>query len=150
MALKIGKHNPRHLQNLGGATFSLPVRRRIAGIGDAAHPMHEVLQAPQSNNKTLCFGICPHGFHNPLFHAQNSNLFKGLSPVVSRMFKYLPALFNLSRFPKGCVPLFSKKGTAIVETLKIGEHKPIIKLFSGFDPSCFLPMAATKNETNLF
>ena len=36
----------RHLQNPGGATSSLPVRRRIAGSEDAAPPMHEVLQVP--------------------------------------------------------------------------------------------------------
>ena len=36
----------RHLQNPGGATSSLPVRRQIAGSEDAAPPMQEVLQVP--------------------------------------------------------------------------------------------------------
>ena len=75
-------------------------------------------------------------------HAQLARcLLKGLSlqepTEIIQLTNHPPTLYNLSRFPKGCVPLFSKKGTAIVETLKIGEHKPIIKLFSGFDPSCF-------------
>ena len=58
---------------------------------------------------------------------------KGLSlqesTEIIQLTNHLVTLFNLSHFPKGYVPLFSKKGTAIVEALKIGEHKPIIKLF---------------------
>jgi hypothetical protein len=46
-------------------------------------------------------------------HAQLARcLLKGLSlqepTEIIQLIKYLPALFNLSRFPKGCVPLFPK------------------------------------------
>ena len=48
----------RHLQNPGGATSSLPVRRQIAGSEDAAPPMHEVLQTPLKNMVLLGFKPC--------------------------------------------------------------------------------------------
>ena len=46
-------------------------------------------------------------------HAQLARcILKGLSlqepTEIIQLIKYPPALFNLSRFPKGCVPLFSK------------------------------------------
>ena len=80
-------------------------------------------------------------------HAQLARcLLKGLSlqkaTEIIQLIKYLPTLFNLSHFLEWYVLLFSKKGTAIVETLKIGEHKPIIKIFLG-SPQILSPLHPT-------
>ena len=45
----------RHLQNQGGATSSLPVRRRIAGSGDAAPPMRTTRSL-----RVAFWRACPH------------------------------------------------------------------------------------------
>ena len=56
-------------------------------------------------------------------HAQLARcLLKGLSlqepTEIIQLIKYLPALFNLSYFPEGCVPLFSFAYSVIVVRIK--------------------------------